>query len=1193
VNRNSQLISLVTAFAVSAALHEAHASPARATSVKPEAPPPAPAEAKAGGSSRTSELWESEGRTLRELASVAGGADKAEALLRLGEWERQSANRLRRDIEEKTVVAPAGEEQIAQHLVAAQKAFAEAEALASPDRLPQVLFALGDLLRFQGNPKAARAPLAKLVEKHAQHPLAVDAAIALGDDAFDAGNLADAMSRFEFAAQRARADGARAYAKYKLAWCHLNLNEYADARQLFLDVISLASGAGKAITLADEARRDFVLALARDARLSATDAETAIGGLALTADRTRRYVAAYAKIIAGSGRDDEAMKVLAQIEAGAPLSDAASIFTAELEIAIRRRDLASEARVGAQLAQVISAFPAAASAVQEAAEHALRVAAVTVHGEGRARGDRATLESAASLYGDYFLAFNHSEAAYELHHHAGELLAGLKRPAESEEQYSAAVVLDLSRMNAGRPAGKWIESSAQGAVTAAQEALPPAPATVRQPPPAEEDVDHAAPAPTEMLPAETVFVSACERYLKALPKGPQAVEVRYQRALMLYRHNMLDQAESELRQVALEHSTEAPAVYAAQLSLDALHQLGRYDDMASVAGELLERPALRAKIGDELQSIREAALLASAARDAKHQQYAVAAKRYLDFAKSFPRSSRLDRALYNAATALVQDGQLAEGVAVRERLLRELPASPLAPRARERQLAEFLQLGRFSEAERTATALASETKGAEAVTRLRDAVVLAEAAGDSRAADGLRQTYVNEHPRGPEAMTYALILGEHSRGCEPVLKAYGKALSIAVDPSWRAVALSRLARQEARCHKDSLAARHAAEAAALTPHLKKDRADALDASADAALLLTESVLGSYRKLPLREPFERTLPKKLSSLKSVDEKLAQVIARGRAEPAVCALVQSGEAYGQLAKELNEASPPRAFNAEQKELFKEQLAEKSQPFFERAKTTLTQAITRAREAGVEPRCLSEARRSLAALWPERFGPRQAAVAVLTPAAQPPVKDAAGILAKNPDAPAAWLIAAQAELADGHPGAAIVLTSRIESNDPLFAAALETKAGALEALGQPGPALTLWLRLIKEFPDRPLGRRILADRTLANRDLEAAKEHLLALRQIESKDAGVALNLGVALRELGDVEGAEKATRAAEDLAPDRIEAALNLGLLLCDEAGRPAEGVTALERFAKNGGHPPDGHRFEATLAACRMMAKEKK
>ena len=1137
--------------------------------------------------SKAAGLWADEGLTLRELAATTHGPSKADTLLRLGEWERQSALKVRESEEHGDLSDDDGQALVEKHLQAAEVALSGAIPIAADDRLPQVLFSLGDLRRFRGDGKGAHDPLARLIREFPGNALAVDASVALGDDAFDAGKLAEAMSRYTFASDMAPTPGSKAYARYKLAWCHLNLDEYPRARELFHEVIDLATQSGKVLSLADEARRDLVVALARDADIPAAAAQAEIHGLALPADRERRYAEGYAKLIAGAGRDAEADRVFASLAPGATGADAARLFTAQLEIATRRRDLKAAAEIAAQLANTIHVLHAASDDALGSAERALRVAAVTLHGEGRAANDARVLKAAMSLYDSYFVAFENASEAYELHHHAGELLLALKEPALAERHYTAAVERDLTLLGAGKPPGKWLDSSAQGAVTAAQEAMPAFKPPPREALPTDEDVQRAPPHPTHVSAPEAIFVAACERYLKALPHGSQATEVMYQRALVLYRHDDLAPAEAAFRRVAMEDPGSEPAQFAAQLAMDALRRLGKYDELAALTEEFATRGPLEQKLGSELGNVREAALLAAAAREAKQGNIATAAERYVQFAKTYPHSPRLDRALYNGAAAFAAQGLLDDAISLRARILSDLSGSPLAARARERQLSDLLSLGRFGDAAHLSAAMVDDDKGTGAEARLHDAVALAEAAGDVRGADALRAKYLKLHPRGPNAMAFALALADRARGCgaETALRA---ALAHAPDSAARAVVLSRLARVESRCHHQDEAHRHAVEAAAT--RVGKSRADALDASADGALLALAPAVSDYRKLPLQEPYQRTLPRKLAALKDLDAKLAKVIARGRAGAAVCALVESGLAYGDLAQGLSHARAPHGFNAEQRELFKEQLADKSQPLFDRAKTTLMEAITRAREAGVVPGCLNDARKTLASLWPERFGTRQEAIVALGPGIETASLSAAKILAKAPDAPAAWLMAGQAELAAGHPQAALVLAGRIVPHDPLEPWSLEVKARALDLLHQEDAALAVWLRLAHDYPDRPIARRVLADRALASRDLEAARDHLLSLSKTDANDVGVALNLGVVLRGLGDVKGAEQATRSAEKLAPSRLEASLNLGLLLCNEGGRPDEGIEALRTFRDKGGRPPDGHGFAAAMAACEALAK---
>ena len=77
-------------------------------------------------------------------------------------------------------------------------------------------------------------------------------------------------------------------------------------------------------------------------------------------------------------------------------------------------------------------------------------------------------------------------------------------------------------------------------------------------------------------------------------------------------------------------------------------------------------------------------------------------------------------------------------------------------------------------------------------------------------------------------------------------------------------------------------------------------------------------------------------------------------------------KSGLAYGDLAQELGRARAPGGFTHDQRDLYKEQLVEKSQPLLDHARQALMEAIGRARDAGTSPGCLADARHSLVQLW-----------------------------------------------------------------------------------------------------------------------------------------------------------------------------------------------------------------------------------
>lgn len=1122
-------------------------------------------------------LWAEEGQTLRRLVEVSRERDLGEALLRLGLWERDAARRL----EERGDADPVALEK---HRDAADEALSAALDELAPDRMPEALFSLGDLRRSRGRYEDAEAPLARLVEEFPDAPLALDAAVALGDDTFEAARLADAVQRYEFVIARAPEGESATWARYKLAWCRINLGEHAEARRLLSEVASRGEG-----SLVTEARRDFVIALARDASVDPDQALKEIAALVDAPALRGRYGEGWANLVAAAGRDEEAAATYARLLPNAPMEAAARMLAASMDIAVRRRARADVLAMAPTLADLFEARDDFDDEVRSSAERALRVAAVTFHGEGRAAGDDERLDEAYSLYAAYLRGFADDPHAYELHHHAGELLLSLHRSALAERHYTAAVLIDLKRLEEKAAAGKWLASSARGAVVAARKLVE---ALEKKPPATDRlDVREASTAttrvqPEPLRPEEKVLVAACDRYLQALPDGEHAVDVAFQRAIVFYRRHWFEEAVDRLKPLALSHPAHEAATPAARAALDALRQLDAWDDLAQLAREFATKTALSTSLGTELSDVRQAAMLAAAEAQAKAGHHEDAARRYLQVADEFPSGPKLRSALYNAASSLSVLGRLDEAVKVRARLLEEGERNALSKRATERQIEDLLRLGRFDQA-KAATLSLVEKASKDAATRLHDAVVLAEAAGDVSEARRLRERYLREHPRGADAFAHALALAQGTRGCIPSMKAFRRVVRVAKNAPDRVVALVHTAKAEARCNELWWARKHAAEALAQRRRVPADSLEALDALADAALITAGAELDRYGRLRVRMPFQKTIPAKLEALQSAENALAKVVAMGRPEAAICALSASGRAWAEFAWTLSSVRAPAAFTEEQKMLFEEELASKAQPLSDRALATLKQARAKAREAGLAPTCLNDALESLAKLAPGEFAPRLEMLPKISPDTPAAKGDLDALLLAAPDAPAAWLIAARLELARERPQAALLLLDRIDADDPLAGQAAQVRFEVLRQLGRPDAARAIVVRQAREHHAEWALRHLASD-ALARRDWVAARDALGRLPTWREETA-LQVSLAVAARALGDAAYAKPALLASIEQEETK-EARLALGVLLCAEGNAPAEGLASIERFEALGGSTRDIEGLEAVLAACRALAK---
>ena len=129
---------------------------------------------------------------------------------------------------------------------------------------PRARFGQADAERLRGNHAAIHDALVALVHDHPTHPLASPALVVLADEAFEAVRLAEAQSLYEQVLVLRGPE--RHYARYKLGWVALDLDDAQAALAHWAGVVSEAGADPQQRALAEAAARDCVLAYAKAGR---------------------------------------------------------------------------------------------------------------------------------------------------------------------------------------------------------------------------------------------------------------------------------------------------------------------------------------------------------------------------------------------------------------------------------------------------------------------------------------------------------------------------------------------------------------------------------------------------------------------------------------------------------------------------------------------------------------------------------------------------------------------------------------------------------------------------------------------------------------------------------------------------------------------------------------------------------------
>ena len=860
----------------------------------------------------------------------------------------------------------------------------------APDfaRADEVLYYLADTQRALGDDPGAIATLERLVKDLPQSPLAPDAWLAIGERRFDGGDVKEALQAYLRAAERT-GTGVYGYALYKQAWCRYNLREHPKAGELFRAVILYglatygrdATGAEPAaksprLALVAEARKDYVLNFSQ--YRDASEAEEDFRSLGDAGDASWRMLVGLADLYFGTGRDRDAVVVYRRLITARPSSPDAPLFQAKLvDAAARLGDRREAIREGARLVELL-ASAAQGPAVEEArklGEQTLRGLAVQYHNEAKKTGDAQTWDAAEALYADDLEAFPDASGAYDLHFYFGELLYKRGKFAAAAAQYRAAVELDRARA----AKGKWLAEAAYDWVLAADE------------------VAHAAHGD-----ADAGLVDACEGYLAALPAGPHAVEIGYKVAQLHAKAGRYPRAVALFSDVALKHPDSDLAEYAANLALDALNLEKDYAALNEMARAFAASPALMARgtLRADVYNVEQESAFKLVELESEPRK---AAEAYVAFVAEFPRSPLADRALFDAAAMHAKRGARDAAMAMRDRLAREYPQSPLVPaslleNARDHALlADYAEAARYGEtyaggfvkeaAERAPKpALARRgRRGAraakpppppptpalydskKALAALFDAAVFREALGDAREALTDRQLLLDTWPDAPEAKDVAHSLAGlaealgDARGAAERLDAWAKKYAGGADETL--AALLEKARLVERTHGGARAV-DAAYAAVVDRYQAlggKERAKVTPAGLAAVAAAKEREVENARArldgVKLAPPLDRAVERKAAALAEVQRLASGVVALGAGGPAVCALAELGGAYDRFATALWETPTPAGLTDAQQKLYRDALGQKVTALRSKGADALGSARTKAAELGLAPPCLAK--------------------------------------------------------------------------------------------------------------------------------------------------------------------------------------------------------------------------------------------
>jgi len=901
------------------------------------------------------------------------------------------------------------------------------------ERRDEVLFSLAYDLEDVGRGDEAVVQYRALIRDFPTSKYAPDAWLELGNHAFDKGNLATAEDAYQHASRIGSAR-VRSYATYKLAWCDFNLGDFEGAREKLARVVDGSAGGTK--TLLD-LRTEALVDLTRVyVRLERPDDGLAYFQRTTQGAERRKLVTRLASALVDAGELKGALKVYRAVLQSDPLAPEAATWQQAVmrtydglndrdRVRVEAQRLAEMVHPGTRWWTANAGSPQSLRAGYEAAEEALRKLVTGYHQEAQRTGSPRTYRLAADVYRSYLSAFARdidpewtSDHAFNMSFYAAETAWGLGDWRAAAEQYERVVDFRIP----ARPMAREVSDERYRATAAydavlAWDRLVDAEHGHTQAAPTKVDEKEkgglrlrTATVPTtavSLTEAEQRLVAACDRYAERFPDSKDALDIRYQAAVVFFERGQTPAAlERFTKLIALAPDSDR-ARQAADLTLNVLETRGDWPTLNARAQEYAKNGAL-ARPGTDfakrVTKVAEASRYAWVSEVVHKQQHqdAKAAEEFLRFADDYPRSEHAAQALTYAMALLEQQGQLQRAVEVGHRALTRYPDTPLRLKLAHGLADLSAQLGDFRQAAEAGEAFVAAYDRARAgkdgpriepalLDEASDWVAPAQgeaglywaAVGKTERAIAAYQAYLRRFPDRKDASDVALSLGrlQESLGrLTPAAQAYEKAEMLvpqsAAPRRFEALGLQLQAWRKAKQAAPVTAVQQRVRQlwAGLAPEARKDPAVA---STYAQLVFddAEPLFEQYRRIDFARAHtvQADLAKKRTSLKSLEQAYMGVISTGDGRSGIAALTRVGEAYADFATKIRQAPTPKELSEEDRARYRDELEQLAAPLEQRALETLQKGLAKAYELGIYTDWTLRAQDDVNALQPGTYPPK----------------------------------------------------------------------------------------------------------------------------------------------------------------------------------------------------------------------------
>lgn len=826
--------------------------------------------------------------------------------------------------------------------------------------LDQVYYYLGANLMEVGKREEALDIFRRLIADYPKSKFVPNVLLAFGDYYFDQDDMASALKAY----QRVRKypnSSVYGYARYKEAWCHFNLEGKEKALDTFLETMKIAKKNPKMSTssgLVKQTRKDIVLTYSF---FGAPD--KAIPFFKRIAEDKEEWLGMgerLAVLYADKGNPTDSTRLFRELIR----LNKSSIKTIDYQKEIVRNTTTINSyskEAVEELVRLMKLVQAADAGKfddvdqkqwpkQKAqVETMIRAWSTTYHREAQKTKNPDLYAMAYFLYKFYLQTFQQTEKEYQMTFFYGELLYKLQKWEEAADAYER--VLEI------KPKGEYTNESAHGLVLSyfkivsiseeqadlnkANEEMLASTEDSDDKKEGEKAKPKPPPTPKEIPELHKKLINACTLYSELNPDGDRIVDVKYTMARVYYDFNHLEEAITALKDIAYSHPEHRLAIIAANLHLDALNLLNKFDDLHAAVLEYLEkRPIKDEAFISDLQALNSSIRFKKCDVKQEEEKWVETAKCFVAYFRDFPQSELIDKALYNAALAFERQRELGKAIQVRIFLLKERPESPLAPRTLYMIGGNYHALAVYSEAAKFYELYAKTYEDQEdAEEALSNAATFRHGLGQlDKAVENFELYLENYGKRDPKrAAEVYFLIGEIYEQQGDQKKAFGQYMNYIKkfrgkgSPDHYMQAHVRVGlhyyKEGGRSNTKKAMAWFDKTLKAFNKFGKTDQEEmkiGRDAAAQAKFMFGKQAFEEMASItidsPNEEKLKKALEKKTKAGKEAQEIFESVIEFGRPDWAIAALYQIGAGYQDFAENIRKSAIPSRLTYDQKEIYR---------------------------------------------------------------------------------------------------------------------------------------------------------------------------------------------------------------------------------------------------------------------------------